>query len=209
MTATERVYAHIRDQILAGTLRPGARLGEAGIAADLGVSRTPVREALRKLSADGYTDLRPHAGAAVRLWDPAEVRSSFAIRADIEGQAAARTAQTITTGQLAGLEQLCARMEAPGAVAQRSELNRELHQTILRISGLVHAERIAMQLADIALLTLTFHSFSNAQAERSDSDHRMLLMAFRIRDADYAQAVMRTHILTAAAVLDDVSRSRG
>lgn len=208
MTAAERVYAHIRDGILDGTLRSGTRLGEAAIAATLGVSRTPVREAMRKLGADGYIDLRPHAGAVIRPWDPAEVRSSFAIRADIEGQAASRAARAITAAELAGLEQLCERMETPAEAADRSALNRELHQTILRISGLRHAERIAMQLADIALLTLTFHRFSPAQAERSDSDHRMLLMAFRIRDADYAQAVMRTHILTAAAVLDDVSRLR-
>lgn len=208
MTAAERVYAHVRDGILDGTMRGGSRLGEAAIATALGVSRTPVREAMRKLGADGYVELRPHAGAVIRPWNPVEVRSSFAIRADIEGQAASRAALSITPQELTGLERLCARMETPSEAAERSALNRELHQTILQISGLVHAERIAMQLADIALLTLTFHRFTPEQAERSDSDHRMLMMAFRIRDADYAQAVMRAHILTAAAVLDDVSLSR-
>lgn len=206
-TATERVYAHIRDGILIGTHAPGAKLGEAALAAALGVSRTPVREALGKLAADGYVELRPHAGACIRPWNPAEVRSSFTIRADVEGQAAAHAARRITSAEIADLEQICDRLESPAEPASRSALNRELHLRILRISGLGHAEKIAMQLMDLALLTLTFRQFSPAQAVRSDSDHRMLMLAFRNRDGDYAQAIMRAHILTAAAVLEDLTRS--
>lgn len=208
VTAMDRVYVHVRDHILAGDFKPGQHLGEAALATLLDVSRTPVREALRKLAADGYVDLRTHAGAAVRLWDPAEIRSSFAVRADIEGRAAMKAAERITPVQLAELEGLCARIEATNEAqgeqsSTRSELNRQMHVLILRISGLAHAEKIAMQLMDVAVLAVTFSQFSAEQAARSDSDHRLLMTAFRQRDGELAQAVMRAHILAAAAVLDE------
>lgn len=208
LTATDRVYLHVRDHILLGDFKPGERLAEATLAAKLDVSRTPVREALRKLAADGYVDLRTHAGAVVRLWDHAEIRSSFEVRADIEGRAAMKAAERITPAQLAELDDLCARIEVTSRSdtgeqsSTRSELNRQMHVQILRISGLAHAEKIAMQLMDVAVLAVTFSQFSPEQAARSDSDHRLLMTAFRQRDGELAQAVMRAHILAAAAVLD-------
>lgn len=210
MTATDRVYVLIRDQILAGILAPGERVVEPVIAAQLGVSRTPVREALRRLNSDGYVDLRAHAGAAVKSWNHEDVRSTFAMRADIEGHAAARAAQRITMAQLVELEDLTERIAAAsekasqGGSPSRSDLNRDMHVQILRISGLSHAEKIATQLMDVAVLAVTFNQFTPDQAARSDSDHRLLMTAFRQRDLDLAQSVMRTHILTASAIRDSL-----
>ncbi|MEE2860050.1 MAG: GntR family transcriptional regulator [Paracoccus sp. (in: a-proteobacteria)] len=206
ITATDKVYAHVRDQILAGVYGAATRLGEAALAEELGISRTPVREALRKLSSDGYVDLRPHVGAVVKPWNPEEVQSSFLIRADIESQAAARAAERIALADLAALEDICERIEAAtdtSGEAMRSALNRELHARILEISGLSHAEKIVTQLMDLAVLTFTFGSFTAEEVARSNSDHRLLMRAFRARDAQLAQSVMRTHILTAAVVHDE------
>lgn len=205
-----RAYALVRDGILAGRYGWGERLGETTLAAELGVSRTPVREALRNLAADGFIELRPHAGATVRTWDAGEIRSSFDIRAEIEGAAAAKAASRITHSEISELTELCDRMEAARLgrdardSASRSALNRSFHTGILRISGVSHAEKIAMQLADLAVVTMTYRQFSDRDTSRSDSDHRLLLRAFRLRDEALAQAVMRTHILTAAAVLDSL-----
>lgn len=208
LTATDRVYVFIRDQILAGKLGPGDRVVEPAIASQLGVSRTPVREALRRLTADGYVEIRPHAGAAVRMWNHEDIRSTFAMRADIEGHAAARAAQKITPHQIEELEALCDRIEQASAEpttsgnSARSELNRQLHVQVLKISGLIHAEKVATQLMDVAVLALTFSQFTPEQAARSDSDHRLLMTAFRLRNSELAESVMRTHILTASAIRD-------
>ena len=208
-TATQKVYTYIRDKILTGEYSSNDRLGEAMIAADLGVSRTPVREALRNLASDGFIELRPHAGAIVKPWNAAEIESSFVIRADIEGHAAARAAERITPAQVQTLEEICDSIEAadgpdlPSEKLSRSTLNRTLHLQLLRIAGLDHAEKIAMQLMDMAVLTMTFSQYTPPEVRRSDSDHRLLIRALRLNDGLLAQSVMRTHILTAAAVLKE------
>ena len=205
-TAVARAYQHVRDGIVAGQYTWGDKLGEAGLASELGVSRTPVREALRNLAAEGYIEVRPNAGAVVRRWDPEEVTSSFEIRADIEGNAASRCAQRIQPEELRELVELCDRMETTDDPGERSRLNRALHLRILRISGIAHAEKTVMQLTDLALLTMTYQQFSAEDTQRSDSDHRLLLRAFRLADGALAQAVMRVHILAAAAVLAEGRR---
>lgn len=213
-TAMARVYAHVRDRILSGVHAAGDRLGEAAIAAELGVSRTPVREALRNLAADGFVDLKPHAGAMVRPWDFREILSSFEIRADIEGLACAHAATRITEGELAEISGICDRIEASGADRappggiSRSSVNREFHVRILQISGLAHAEKMAMQLMDLAVLTMTFNHYGAEDARRSNSDHRMILRAFRRGDEALARSAMRTHILTAACVLEEQRAAR-
>jgi DNA-binding GntR family transcriptional regulator len=206
-TAMQRVYTHIRDCILSGTFRTAERLGEVNLATELGVSRTPVREALRNLAADGFIELRPHAGAIVKPWKLDELLSSFVIRADIEAQAAAHAARRITPSEIDELAALCDLMEQSDshdealAPQSRSTLNRQLHLRVLQISGLAYAERTAMQLMDLAVLTMTFNRFGGEEVHRSNEDHRILLRAFRLKDELLAHSVMRTHILTASAIL--------
>jgi DNA-binding GntR family transcriptional regulator len=207
LTAMQRVYSHVRDCILSGTFAAAERLGEVSIARELGVSRTPVREALRNLAADGFIELRPHAGAIVRPWNLDELLSSFIIRAEIEAQAAAYAARRITAREIEELAGLCDLIEMPDshdealAPQSRSTLNRQFHVRILQISRLTHAERTATQLMDLAVLTMTFNRFDKDEVDRSNGDHRVLLRAFRLRDELLAHSIMRTHILTAAAIL--------
>jgi len=206
-TAMQRVYSHVRDCILSGRYVSHDRLGEMAIATELGVSRTPVREALRNLAADGFIELRPHVGAIVRPWNFEELYSSFVIRADIEAQAAAHAAKRITAAEIDELSALCDMMERTDSGSEapaphsRSTLNRHLHVRILQISSLTYAERTATQLMDLAVLTMTFNHFGPDEVHRSDSDHRVLLRAFRLKDDLLAHSLMRTHILTAASVL--------
>ncbi|GGG87607.1 GntR family transcriptional regulator [Salipiger pallidus] len=199
-------HLHVRDGIVSGALRWGEKLGESGLASELGVSRTPVREALRNLAADGYVELRLNAGAQVRRWDADEVNSSFEVRADIEGNAALRCAGRIGAHDLYELEGLCDAMEGATDAGERSCLNRTLHMRILRISGVAHAEKIVTQLSDLAVLTMTYQQFTGEDTARSDSDHRLLMRAFRLGDGALAQAVMRVHILSAAATLEEQRR---
>ena len=94
--SADRVYDTVRQGILDGTYAQGARLGEADLADSLGVSRTPVREALRRLGSEGLLATLPNKGARVRTWTAGELGDIFDLRALLEGHAAARAATRVT-----------------------------------------------------------------------------------------------------------------
>ena len=138
------------------------------------------------------------------VWGVVKEAARHVLRRPVVGiAAAARTADRIIEAELTELTDLCNRMEGQVTAAERSSLNRSLHLRILRISGIADAEKIAMHLSDLAVQTMTYMRFSAHDTTRSDSDHRLLLRAFRLRDAKLAQAVMRAHILAGAAVLSE------
>src|SRR5512136_1769949 len=90
--AVDRVYARLRSGILDGSYPQGARLGEVELAETLGVSRTPVREALRRLGSEGLVETLPNKGARVRTWSPQELDAISDLRALLEGHGAALAA---------------------------------------------------------------------------------------------------------------------
>jgi len=94
--AVDRVYATLRQGILDGVYAPGARLGEADLADALGVSRTPVREALRRLGSEGLLSTLPNKGARVRRWTTSELSDISDLRAILEGYAAGQAATRVT-----------------------------------------------------------------------------------------------------------------
>ncbi|HSP74486.1 MAG TPA: GntR family transcriptional regulator, partial [Gaiellaceae bacterium] len=102
----------IRQAIMDGRLRPGQRLTETGLAKDLGISRTPVREALRVLQTEGLVESTPYQGSTVRTYDVEDLDDMYQLRALLEGHAARRAAQRITRDGVEQLRESCARMEA-------------------------------------------------------------------------------------------------
>lgn len=119
MSRQEQIYREIRRQIVEETLAPGERLVEERLAADYGVSRTPIREILAKLEADGLVTLIPHRGATVRTFTKQELLGIYDLRVLVEGYAARRAAEQATTEELHALneltreaEQLVAKLDA-------------------------------------------------------------------------------------------------
>lgn len=204
-TASLRVYETLRDDIAGGQYSVGERLTEGALADALKVSRTPVREALRRLASEGFVTLSPHAGALVKGWSAQDARDVFETRAIIESEAAARAARNATARDVEELDALARRMEqAAGAplrdVAGYSEMNRDFHARILRLSGNQRLEEIALNLMDLGFLVRSYRLFEQEDVERSLSDHRQLVKAIGAGEAAWAGAVMRAHVLATTRI---------
>jgi DNA-binding GntR family transcriptional regulator len=197
----------LRAAILHGELRPGARLGEVELAEQLGVSRTPVREALRRLAAEGLVDISPNRGARVVSWSVSELEDIYELRALLESHAATRAASRIDEAELPVLEKLCRDMEQcadPGRgrdLDRLAALNTEFHRRILDASGSVRLVALVSSVVQIPLVLRTFHDYSAEALQRSLGHHREIVAALRAGDPQWAGSVMRSHVLAARAVL--------
>ena len=213
LSAAERAYDAIRGGILDGTFELGARLPEEEVAARAGVSRTPVREALRKLAAEGFVTFAPNRGAQVASWSDDDLEEIFDLRALLESRGAALAAQRIDAPHLATLHDLADGMEqatrrATGAALDRvAELNNRFHRTILDVAGSRRLHALLDTVIVLPLVHRTFHRYTSAALRRSMHHHRELLAAFEAGDGEWAASVMRTHVLAARTVLLDGRRS--
>jgi DNA-binding GntR family transcriptional regulator len=207
--AADRAYRMIRGDIVSGVLRGGTRLGEKYLAEHYGFSRTPVREALGRLQAEGMVEAEPHRGARVVDWNSLDIAAIYDLRAVVEGFLVRRAALAISETEIERLAQLCDRMEAAGSTGPGAErpidrltaLNQEFHGAIARAAG---GETIAAMRNGVVLLPLvlrTVYDHTPEEQARSDHHHRELLAAFRARDADWAESVMLAHVYSAKARL--------
>ncbi|WP_102108623.1 GntR family transcriptional regulator [Oceaniglobus roseus] len=204
-TAAERAYVSVRDSISSGRFAVGERLTEGALAEEAKVSRTPVREALRRLASEGFVTLSPHAGAIVKGWSEKDVRDVFETRALIESHAAGLAARHANAADVQRLAAMAERMEplarsSPREVMAYSEANRAFHAEILRIAGNLRMEEIALNFMDLGFLVRSYAQFETEDVQRSLSDHRQLVTAIGAGDERCAEAVMRGHILSAALI---------
>jgi DNA-binding GntR family transcriptional regulator len=205
--ATEATYRTLRDAILDGDYALGSRLGEVELATSLGVSRTPVREALRRLSADGLVEVLPNRGARVVLWTEEDLNEIYELRALLESYGAARAAERITAADLNELSELCdemSRVSSPGAsqdLDKLSELNAQFHALILRAADSRRLHAMIGAVVQVPLVLRTFHRYSEPALGRSQGHHRELVSALTARDSQWARSVMSSHVLAARHVL--------
>jgi DNA-binding GntR family transcriptional regulator len=200
--ASERAYRFIRTGILDGSIEAGSRLKEEELAERIGVSRTPIREALRQLLADGMAERLP-GGIAIVVpeFSLTDLEDVFRLRGMLESHAAALAAQRITDEQLKTLQRLVADMER--MVESRTkpdaylDLNGEFHRTILDASGSRRLALLMPQVVELPIIARTFHAYDQAALERSNLHHAGLTTALAARDPDWAAAVMRSHIASA------------
>ena len=111
-SVASRIYGAIKQQIIDGQYAPGARITEQHIAAEFDTSRTPVREAMRQLVADGFAVFKPNSGTVVRSWTPTQIREIFDLRFLIESEVAALAAERISDEEIEALVQLQEAIEA-------------------------------------------------------------------------------------------------
>lgn len=207
ISAAEHAYAVVRDGILDGTFELGARLPEEDVAARAGVSRTPVREALRRLAAEGFVTFTPNRGAQVASWTAGDLEEIFQLRALLESHAAGQAATRIAPAQLVELHALADDMEraadraTPRALDRIAERNTAFHRTILAATGSRRLHSLLETVIVVPLVHRTFHRYTPAALRRSMDHHRELLAAFEAGDGTWAASVMRTHVLAARAVL--------
>lgn len=206
-TSSQRAVGALRELILRGDLAAGARLGEVELASRLGVSRTPVREALTRLAAEGLVELVPNRGARVSRWTAAEVAEVFDLRVALEPRLTELAATRATATDIAALDGLATGMLAAGAPGPGRDLdaivalNREFHDRLVAIadqpamaSALAGAVRAPIVLRNV-------HSYDERSLARALAHHVEIVAALRAADPVWARAVMTAHIRNARAVM--------
>jgi DNA-binding GntR family transcriptional regulator len=200
-TAAERAYQEVRQRILDGRLAAGHRLKEHDLARELGLSRTPVRDALNRLSVEGLLDFRPNLGATVAVWSEVQIEQMFRIRAMLESFAAEIAASQITDAEILELRRLCEVMEQ--AIKRESEedltalaaANARFHRIVIDAARSEHLAKLISLALDAPLTLRIFSRYSTEQIERSMRHHREVADALANRDPAWAASAMRTHIL--------------
>ncbi|MBW3647524.1 MAG: GntR family transcriptional regulator [Actinobacteria bacterium] len=202
--STSSVHAVLRERIAAGQLAAGDWLREAHLAAELGTSRTPVREALRTLAAEGLVELVHHRGARVVQWSAADLDETYRLRALLEGEAAGLAAQRASREDVAAMAEAQARYErsiADGApMVERAGCNDAFHAAVLAASGSTRLPVLLAVITSAPLRARAIGSYTPDDLQRSVLQHRDVLTAVREGDEGLAVAAMRSHILAARYV---------
>lgn len=206
-TATDRAYTRLRAWILEGRYEVGSPLGEIKLAELLGVSRTPIREALHRLSSERLVEISPNRGARVASWSARDLAEIYELRALLESHAAARAALQIDRSGLQRLEELCQMEERAirsASIDSILSLNRDFHAGVAEFSGNQRLAEVIVSLVDLPSVLMSFIGDSGSGETRFDhnlADHRTLVEALGRRDAGLAEAVMRSHMLRERAEL--------
>ena len=199
--AVEMAYRTIRDGIVSGVYRPGDHLTAQGLAAASGISRTPVREAMRRLHAEGLIRFIANRGAFVTNLDERDISKIYDLRVVLESYAAETAAQEATAAQIDGLEQLAREMAAavelsPAPDIDRvTQLNSEFHKLIVTAAANPRLETALASIVEMPLVLRTFLRYRQDELRRSMSQHLELVEALRARDGTWARSVMSSHIL--------------
>ena len=186
------VAAHLRERILSGALRPGAKINQDAVAEQLGVSKLPVREALITLEGQGLVDTVARRGAFVAPLTAEDVLDHYAVYGLVSGLAAERAATTISDEALGELETLVQRMEASGSPSEQEELNFAFHRLINRAGGSRRLLSVIRLLA--GNIPARYFEFTVDWPERAQRDHREILAALCARDGPAAAAALNDHL---------------
>ena len=203
MRAVDKAYAVLRDGVASGRFPAGNRITEQEVALAAGVSRTPVREALRRLHQEGVVVFTPNQGAVVTEWSREDIDEIFELRALLESYGAARAARLATAEQIAELlalaEQQCveSRERRPGYLDRIGEINSRFHHRLQAAAASPRLTRMLTVLLEVPLVVKTFRKYTPEHLERSAAHHVEIVRAISARDPDWAASVMRSHILAA------------
>lgn len=193
-----RIYHQIREDILNGIYRPDEELREAAIGKTLGVSRTPVREALRQLELEGLVYIIPNKGAYVKGISMEDIRDIYMIRSRLEGLSARLAAEKMTEEQLEELEEviLLAEFHAKkGHYEKVFEMDGKFHKMLYKASGSKQLEHLLRDYHHYVQSVRKRSVSEMERAGRSTEEHKRILEAIRDRDPDRAEELAKEHIV--------------
>ena len=188
------VYRTLRQRIVSGDIPPGANLGEASLAVELKVSRTPVREALQQLNEEGFVEYTPHKGARVAEPTPEMVREVFDIREALEAIAARETAPRIDPARLSALRQHFEALRPQISSGDLSDVGDVIHAELFTACGNGRLKRL------MSVYRSQVEWFQHVAAQvpgrlvRAFREHESILSALESRDPDWAEGVTRAHV---------------
>ncbi|MBM6581314.1 GntR family transcriptional regulator [Microvirga sp. BT689] len=196
LSLTETAYQALRARVLSGELRPGAEFSESELADQLSMSKTPVREALGRLVAEGLIEAFPRRGYRVTPVTVKDINDLFAIRAMTEGTAASMAALNLTPADLDRLETLAEARYDPSqgeSVQSFLKANRDFHIAIAE--GANNPRLLAMVAAFLDECTRLFYlgALSRDVNPETSNDHRHIVGVLRLRDPEQARAAMVEH----------------
>ncbi len=197
------VAERLRQQIFNGELEPGAWIDELKLAAAYGISRTPLREALKVLAVEGLVTMKLRRGAYVTEMNPGDVAQVYHLMALLESDAARQVAARASDAQIAALQALHDRLERQ--VRQRDaffDTNEEFHLQVLHTAGNRWALQIVQDLRKVMKLNRHQSLFKRGRLAESLAEHRAVMAAIAARQPDEAARLMRAHFdngLAAAA----------
>jgi DNA-binding GntR family transcriptional regulator len=197
----------LREAIVRGEYGPGQQLKEEELATRFGVSRTPIREALRQLQAEGLAEYRPNRGVFIPEWSATDREEIFDLRLRLEPYAAELAAHAIAPSQLEELREMACIMEAatqsedPDRYDRISIVNNGFHRLLASASGRPRLAAMLTSLLNIPLMHRSFSTYEEDAVIRSNAHHREIIDALEARDPEWAAAVVRAHVRIARNLL--------
>ncbi len=212
--ASDQAYTVIRGMILSGELPPGTQLSEEALALRCEVSRTPVRDALRRLESDLLIRRSESQRSFVADWSDDDIEDAFELRAMLEAQAARRAATRIAPAQLEALRHHN-RLIGAAIAGERPDIpafldnNRAFHEIILTAAGSSRLASLLTRLIEQPVVWRTAQNYDRENLQRSHHEHEELIAAFARGDAAWAASIMTGHIRRAFhAYLDAYTAQR-
>ena len=199
---TEGIYDRVRVDIVHGALRPNQRLVEIELAERLGVSRTPVRETLQRLTLEGLVQ-RTRGGWVVHEHSRDEIRSIYEVRAALDGYAAFLAADRATAGELAALEALYPAGEAALALGpdEQVELNERFHDGVIAAAGNPRLLQLSRSSRQYYFNHRIARRYDAEETRESIEGHRRILAALAQRDGRTAESRAREHVDSALEIV--------
>lgn len=200
----EIAYRKVRDAVMAGELHPGDRIPQDAVASELGISRMPVREALRKLEERGFVTIRPHRGAFVTELDVVDIESTYFVRILLETASAAEAARRMDADRLDALRAILG--EAREALASQdgerlSDLNRDFHLTGHGATGNAVLTRLIGDLSIQCQRYRLLHASLGERAALALREHERILDAWSARDSRAASHWIEVNLRNSQAAL--------
>jgi len=200
----EHIFSRLKEAILKGEIAPGKRMVENRLAKDLGVSRTPVREAFHKLEREGLTKLTPQGGYTVTGLTKEEIEDIFGIRSLLESYATGLAAINYDKGDLCQLEEKnseALRCLNENQLADLPRINTEFHEILYSLAG---RPKLIEMINNLQAQTYRFRHIilsEKKNAERSIKTHQALVRALKKRDANRSESIIKEHILRGQSIV--------
>jgi DNA-binding GntR family transcriptional regulator len=207
----DEVAARLRDRIFAGELAPGSFVDELALCAELSISRTPLREALKVLTAEGLLRHEPRRGCFVNQITEQDLDEIFPVIALLEGRCAFEAARNATDADLAALEQLHERLQRNAKakrITEYYETNFAIHEAIILLANNRWLAQVIGDLRKIVKLARLQQLHAPGRLEQSLSEHLAVYAALKAHDAEGAEAAMRTHLTRQRVALRELARNQ-